>query len=249
MTDKVFHYCSTDTFQKIIFNGSLRLSALSMSNDSAEGNWIHTMLLRVIASDFGNDENLISAAGFAILGNTSFLGLGVCFSSEPDLLSQWRGYADDGFGMCIGFDREKLASIVGDEAELFAVEYNMERQKEILRDEIRTVVATVDLNEPLGVHTRFSSTFNPMRYRMKNPSFSEEKEWRIISRRQDPKQARATRDRLIPYLDLELLKEHGLITDILLGPKNTSDVGAVCQFVASHGYTGFGANRSRLTYR
>lgn len=249
MTDKLFHYCSTDTFHKIIFNGSLRLSALSMSNDSAEGNWIHTVLQEVIFKDFGGEEALIGAAGYSILGNRSFLGLGVCFSSESDLLSQWRGYADDGFGICVGFDRGKLTSIVGADAELFPVEYNIERQRKIVREHIDAILAAKDPNAPRQFLGEFSSTFSPIRYRMKNPHFSEEKEWRIISQRQDPTQARATRDRLIPYLDLALPKEDGLITDIWLGPKNSSDDGAVIQFVYSHGYTGFNLHRSKLTYR
>lgn len=31
-----------------------------------------------------------------------------CFSEDGDLLSQWRGYADDGKGLSIGFNRKKL---------------------------------------------------------------------------------------------------------------------------------------------
>lgn len=31
-----------------------------------------------------------------------------CLSEEADLLSQWRGYADDGRGVCIGFKKEAL---------------------------------------------------------------------------------------------------------------------------------------------
>ena len=30
----------------------------------------------------------------------------ICFSSNPDLLSQWRGYADNGAGVAIGFHKE-----------------------------------------------------------------------------------------------------------------------------------------------
>lgn len=38
-------------------------------------------------------------------------GLGFCLSEEPDQLSQWRGYADDGHGIAIGFDSEYLESL------------------------------------------------------------------------------------------------------------------------------------------
>lgn len=32
----------------------------------------------------------------------------ICLSEEGDLLSQWRGYADDGRGMCLGFNVHEL---------------------------------------------------------------------------------------------------------------------------------------------
>ena len=32
-----------------------------------------------------------------------------CFSKKPDLLSQWRAYAEDGTGVSIGFDLKKLS--------------------------------------------------------------------------------------------------------------------------------------------
>jgi hypothetical protein len=37
-----------------------------------------------------------------------FDGLGFCLSQKPDLLSQWRGYADDAQGFSIGFTKEYL---------------------------------------------------------------------------------------------------------------------------------------------
>lgn len=37
-----------------------------------------------------------------------FDGLGFCLSEERDLLSQWRGYAEDGKGVCIGFSKDYL---------------------------------------------------------------------------------------------------------------------------------------------
>ena len=36
------------------------------------------------------------------------VALGTCFSEERDLLSQWRGYANDGAGFSVTFDKEKL---------------------------------------------------------------------------------------------------------------------------------------------
>ena len=38
----------------------------------------------------------------------TFDGLGFCLSEKCDLLSQWRGYAEDGTGVAIGFSVEYL---------------------------------------------------------------------------------------------------------------------------------------------
>jgi Protein of unknown function (DUF2971) len=35
-------------------------------------------------------------------------GMALCLSEEPDLLSQWRGYAEDASGVCIGFSTAYL---------------------------------------------------------------------------------------------------------------------------------------------
>lgn len=43
-----------------------------------------------------------------------FDGLGFCLSEERDLLSQWRGYAEDGSGVCIGFSTEYLEWLAED---------------------------------------------------------------------------------------------------------------------------------------
>ena len=38
-------------------------------------------------------------------------GLGFCLSKKGDLLSQWRGYADDAFGVSIGFEKDYLKKL------------------------------------------------------------------------------------------------------------------------------------------
>ena len=42
------------------------------------------------------------------LDTGSFSNLVTCFSEAPDILSQWRGYADDGKGCCLGFSMSAL---------------------------------------------------------------------------------------------------------------------------------------------
>ena len=106
--DTLYHYSSTEAFHSIISSRSIRLSSLSLSNDSMEGKLV-SKLMREIAVADGLDKDSVDG----LLSAVSFLeecldGLGFCLSQEGDLLSQWRGYADDATGVSIGFSKEYL---------------------------------------------------------------------------------------------------------------------------------------------
>lgn len=111
LPDIVYHYCNTDTFFKIVENKTLRLSDIEKSNDFLEKNWsIHQCLSHI--------RNLIEAgkrwettAGYVLadavekeFSKYNRMILACCFSKQRDLLSQWRGYGDNGAGICLGVD-------------------------------------------------------------------------------------------------------------------------------------------------
>lgn len=104
----LYHYCSTSTFQQIVSNGSIRLSALTLSNDSLEGKLVSAVIERLAVSD-GMDPKSIDALLDSVEAlEELFDGLGLCLSEDGDLLSQWRGYADDANGFSIGFSKKYL---------------------------------------------------------------------------------------------------------------------------------------------
>jgi hypothetical protein len=119
MSDKtVYHYCSLDVFQKIIENKTLWLTDVSKSNDSMETKWFQNKCCQVI-HDFIEAMNL-TKENFnddfedrikEILYDKHYLFVSTSFSRIGDLLSQWRGYADDGYGLSIGINEEKLLNI------------------------------------------------------------------------------------------------------------------------------------------
>lgn len=133
-------------------------------------------------------------------------GLGLCLSEKPDMLSQWRGYADDAHGFCIGFNTAKLLGVVRSQfmSTLLCVEYDTEEQIKKL-DRVATIVTNI-VNEGAfdARHARIEGAelsperhqaiararFNLHRtaqefsfhlYTMKNDAFREEEEWRIFS--------------------------------------------------------------------
>lgn len=134
-------------------------------------------------------------------------GLGFCLSSVRDSLSQWRGYADDGGGVSIGFNEEYLKALCGKKeadrplALLKQVEYDRDKQKA----EVRGILGkTLPLLEQLALSTptilggeleeeenkkRDLATqalalqwinFIPLLFSLKNPAFKEEKEIRLL---------------------------------------------------------------------
>lgn len=104
-----YHYCSTSSFVEILKSGSLRLSSLTHSNDSLEGRLISRVFQRLANRDSDLNPSVIGA----LIGRLREFeeydrGLAFCMSTSEDLLSQWRGYADDGHGVAIGFSKVAL---------------------------------------------------------------------------------------------------------------------------------------------
>lgn len=81
---------------------------MSQSNDSKEGKLVHDTFVSLAEAeklDYATTKKVLKS----IEGLASILdGLGLCLSTEGDLLSQWRGYAENGTGVAIGFSKEYL---------------------------------------------------------------------------------------------------------------------------------------------
>ncbi|MDO4173229.1 MAG: DUF2971 domain-containing protein [Eubacteriales bacterium] len=112
LPDVVYHYCSVETFFHIISNHTLRLSDIEKSNDFMEKKWTIQQCLQHIRNNINNPDYPCSkqpklAASLLQEMERQFhhyntMILAACFSSKRDLLSQWRGYGENGYGVCIG---------------------------------------------------------------------------------------------------------------------------------------------------
>jgi hypothetical protein len=111
----LYHYCNTDSFVSIIRSQSIRLSSLSLSNDSMEGRLVRAAILRLAERDGLSEDAKAELRESLVFNERFFDGLGFCLSSYGDLLSQWRGYADDACGVSIGFGAPYLRSLVHSE--------------------------------------------------------------------------------------------------------------------------------------
>ena len=108
MSNLLFHYCPTQAFHSIIFNKSIWLSSLSLSNDSMEGTLATDKLLARIENETTSSAEVVRMKKAVDLIKSFSDGLGFCLTADGDKLSQWRGYADDGHGFSIGFSKKYL---------------------------------------------------------------------------------------------------------------------------------------------
>ena len=209
--EKLYHYCSNQGFLSIIENRSIWLSALSLSNDSMEGKIVSERLMNIAKLD-NLDETVLPQYQTIISGLDSFIdGLGFCLSESGDLLSQWRGYANDATGVSVGFSKnylEQLSEVEKPKREygfkLHKVEYKSEFQESLLKPTYATIKKLIE--EGAFNHIAKMSSLKirseeerkkdlaafykllfktlellPVLFLLKGKAFQEEREWRIIS--------------------------------------------------------------------
>lgn len=205
--DILYHYCSVSTFYNIMKNQSIWLSDISKSNDSQELNWAteqfkefyrYTWLRYVrevtkkksLTEEESQKFDRIKTILDAYLCDDIYKYWVFCLSEKADDLGQWRGYADDGHGLAIGFDTEPFAAIdvefadVNDsfdfcfrkigygEAALFEYFDMMTEQMEISAEiEPDAAISRILTSAKLMIDS--ASWF-------KNSGFKSEKEWRLI---------------------------------------------------------------------
>ncbi|MEY1556541.1 DUF2971 domain-containing protein [Yoonia sp. R2331] len=133
----LYHYTSLDTFLKMAEFGKIRLSDLAQSNDALEGRFIQDHISKAIWSS-NIPKGLHSELELTIEHLIQFeRAFGFCLSETPDQLSQWRGYGDDGHGVCLGFDQVGLESAIRNthhetrHATIHKVEYGDESAAEL----------------------------------------------------------------------------------------------------------------------
>jgi Protein of unknown function (DUF2971) len=204
MNDILYHYCSAETALAIIGSRSVHLSALSQSNDRLEGQWALSMLVAKL-TDTGIPKLQIEAVRkFIGLWLDANITLGFCMSKNGDLLSQWRGYADNGRGVAIGFSKATLQASTASNAKgllrLYDVQYKdgvcsetLNRGSEKIYDlhrnnQLETALSTLVVGKSLSPGSPEAAQLHLVAlhvaqcsFAMKNPAFVEENEVRLVT--------------------------------------------------------------------
>lgn len=163
----VYHYCSLESLNSILKNRSLRLTNILKSNDSMEISWICRYYDAEFKRAYENASDLFRSKisserlmGYVKLFTDEFFNENhadfryyvTCFSYQNDLLSQWRGYADDGRGAAIGFDLDVLKEVVTVSPEiskpsivsLHKISYSETEQREVVHQIVQELVDEIE---------------------------------------------------------------------------------------------------------
>ena len=190
MTETVYHYCSMSTFFSVMRNRSIWLTSLRDSNDTLEGAWARRLFeyhRKSPVSDYFKKAAYVLDA--ATSGGKDIVG--ICFSAENDLLSQWRGYADNGKGFSIGFSvaaLERIAQKINDSCranlELAQIEYTSALSGDFLR-ELKEFVDKQEYSSDgryasISIDNAGLQNWERRICVMKNIAFEEEKEFRFF---------------------------------------------------------------------
>lgn len=262
------------TFEAIVSNKTLRLSDITKSNDYKELSYgipfVNDSLEKAYNAEKSlffikelSRERFMNIAVNWIKENLESLQLCyvVCFSQRPDQLSQWRGYADDGRGVSIGFDKEKFK--MNSDYQLKKVEYDKRKQKGLARkisDKVlfdikkvikeNSAISDAEIIEILNKYYKDMFTYLAM---CKAPFFKEEQEWRLF--KYDNQGSLQfdyifSNNNLKKYVSVcfdEIISSYDSM-DIRLGPKCIAKPEEVKEYIIQKGLNG-SVRESKGTYK
>lgn len=200
----VYHYCSLESFISIINNSTIRLSNIYSTNDRGEIRYSFNTFEKTLRQTckeftdkyfknkelavFFNNISYDELVSKAVLNDSLIYYIG-CFSTESDLLSQWRGYANDGKGVAIGFySNSFLAAKDLKNIKFNKIIYDMDAIEVELHDYIlyKLIKAHAESSNNL-IYSVYENAISDITCGMvynavfcKNPAFKEENEWRLV---------------------------------------------------------------------
>jgi hypothetical protein len=249
----LYHYTSAAGLVGILEGRLLFASDVWFLNDASEVRYAQRRMLERVRQYLGPDQPWLKELLDVSEAKPGWLDevFVASFCEEPDLLSQWRGYATGGFA--IGFAADGLAALCGAPGapRLVQVDYGAESGRRRLRKLFEEVAERAP-----GSHAereRLARTvLLPEMARVKEPSFSEEKEWRLLVIEERPERIlfRVGAAGVVPYVEVAL-PEPTPVREIVIGPAADQQLHrrGVEQLLARRGYGGVAIRESESSLR
>ena len=267
----IYHYCNDYVLKSICENQEIWLSDICAMNDNSEFEWGRELFITVMKENKNEFDQLfrffiISKVMSAVPDTLPLIG---CFSKNGDLLSQWRAYAEDGKGFSIGFDSNQIYHGLG--VNINSVVYEEEVQYRLILNTLRGLHAMWKLSNKNYDEIQIpSQIFSIDLAYLKNPTFFEEQEIRIIrllvkheanfvdvggnSESKDVYPLKVLRRERngsdVMYIKLPLkIKSKHIIKEIIIGPKNENSIMQMEDIIQQLGLEGVSVKKSKSTYR
>lgn len=268
----IYHYCDAFAFHSICTNRKLWFNDLFSMNDYMELHWGYSIWeqaastrLEKYGSEFLDEiDEVIHFSG--IQG----LLLANCFSTEKDVLSQWRAYANDGKGYVIGFNAKDLLDLP-----IRALEVLYNKEQQILEATAGIDVLYLMKQDNIPDYKAMCGVFGYDLAAFKNPAFLEEKEIRLIhlldlkqsngslklvdeggqyfgeERKGEQVKFRIKQEIPTPYIELDFTNDGKInpIKEVVIGPKNDVLPSAISIFLETIGVENVEIEKSKASYR
>jgi hypothetical protein len=240
LPETLYHYCGVSAFHGIVKSKELWLSSAYFTNDYSEHKLLIDKAVKRLQSTTDDEDRECNKPLLYLLRTVKVPPHIACFSSKPDLLSQWRAYSEDGEGFSIGFSHEaldrKIKSLYPTPIFLARVSYEPHEQETQLDkhlEEYRSAMMQRRGDRESKAEEAYIRVW-VVAAQCKNHGFHEECEYRILLMPMlhnadptglalpdpgtSPLQFRVTDRGIISYNTFPF--SENAITDIWLGPKN-----------------------------
>lgn len=204
-----YHYCDLESFTAIVESETFRLSNVFFMNDYMEVAWFKSICQRALKEEYdritesehrvevrtsssssarvisGPYTQFCSSLQSSLSQNAFDHVYCGCFSKKADDLSQWRGYADDARGVCVGVDLDAVEESNNKATAMTqaVVEYDERKQLEEARSLILECAREIGKPQVDGfwAATKAAMVMRHLAPRFKNPAFASEEEVRLVA--------------------------------------------------------------------
>lgn len=227
--DILYHYCSMESFMKIIVSKKLRLGNVLQMNDPTELplrslNWLELIYKQYKKEPFEfkfyHDKKELDMKQYLdlmnchqdIIKSDSFFAF--CMSTLADDLNQWRVYGDNGNGVCLGFDVEGVINLIEKDKNFTYSELEYEDLQRISVLAVKSILSKIRdkfmANKYDDLYYMLDHFYSDLEFfilRYKHPAYKAESEARLIYRKhhiQDENNLMKVDDIIVEHNGLEI---------------------------------------------
>ena len=194
-TTTLYHYTSAAGLLGIVESKSLWASGIHYLNDISEYRYAGSIARDFAARSLNADPDhawresfleLLDATNVILAQTMVFVA---SLSEAGDRMSQWRGYCPTGGGFSIGFSPQLIHQLATRQGyDLVKCEYDVKEQtaicEELISEGCRAAkeyeLKETFRREPAGLWRGLYKPLQRFAPALKNPSFAEEQEWRLV---------------------------------------------------------------------